>query len=141
MHRRRLLQSLVSGGILFTAGCTSLRENSDSFNFGIENWREQRYFADVVLRKNDETVFLDAEVDIPAHRPADESDEPASVYVFDTANVADGDIIDAQILIDESEFETRYEVTCTSSEHAENNLFFRIYSSEDREMQFRGSEC
>ena len=139
MKRRRFLHGLTGTGGLVLAGCASLGEESDPFTFGITNWRNQRYLADIVLRENDESVLLDARVNIPAHQPTNE--DPPGILIRDLTSVTDGDVINARVSIDEAEFETRYEVTCTHSENAENNLFFRIFSNEDREMQFSGSEC
>jgi len=140
MKRRRLLQSAVSGGILFTAGCTSLREDPGPFNFGVTNWRDQQYFAEIVLR-NDESIFLDVEADIPAHPLEEDSEDPKVIIFDDVANVTDGDVIEAQILINGSEYETEYEVTCNSRENAESGLWFRIYSDEDRGMEYQKNEC
>lgn len=139
MYRRRFLQSAGGGGAVFIAGCLSLSEDSDPLTFGIENWRDERYSAEVELEKNEETVVLEASVDVPAHQ--DDSSDPVGAYFFDVADVANGDSIDATVFIDGDELETRYEVSCTAVDSAENNLFLRIFSNVDRGMQFRGSEC
>ena len=139
MNRRRFLQSAGGGGAFFAAGCVSLSDDSDPLTFGIENWRDERYSAEVELEKNEETVVLDASVDVSAHQ--DESSDPVGAYIFDVTDVANGDVIDATVSIDGDELETRYEVSCTAVDHAENNLFLRIFSNVDRGMQFRGSEC
>lgn len=139
MKRRQFLHSLASTGGLVTAGCVSLGEESDPFTFGITNWRDQRYRADVVLRENGDSDLLDARVNIPAHQQTDEN--PPGILIRDLTSVTDGDIINARVSINKTEFETRYKITCTHSENAENNLFFRIFSDEDCEMQFSGSEC
>lgn len=139
MNRRRFLQGTVGSGVLLTAGCSSLAAESEPFNFGITNWRDRRYTADVRLEENEETVLLDARVDVPAQREQD--DEPPGALFRDLTDVSNGDIIDATVIIADTELETQYEVTCSTSENAENNLFLRIFSNEDRGMQFRGSEC
>lgn len=125
--------------MLFAAGCVSLGEDADPLNFGIENWRDERYAADVKLEKNGETIVLDARIDVPAHQ--NESSDPAGTYIFDVADVENGDSIDARVFIDGEEMKTRYEVSCTAVENVENNLFLRIFSNVDRGMQFSGSEC
>lgn len=139
MNRRRFLQATLCSGILLTAGCISLGEKSEPFNFGITNWRDQRYTADVLLEENGESVILDAHVDVPAHRKEDS--EPVGTLFRNLTDVSNGDVIDATVFIEDTELETRYEVTCSTSENAENNLFLRIFSNEARGMQFRGSEC
>ena len=139
MDRRQFLQSAAGGGMVFAAGCISLGGDSDPLNFGIENWRDERYAAEVELEKNEETVVLDASIDVPAHN--DDSSDPVGTYIFDVTDVENGDIIDARVVIDDDELETRYEVTCTAVDDVENNLFLRIFSNVDRGMQFRGSEC
>ena len=139
MDRRRFLQSAAAAGMFSFAGCVFSSEDSDPLNFGIENWRDERYSAKVELERNEETVVLDASIDVPAHQG--ESSEPVGTYIFDVTNVENGDIIDAELVIDDSVLETRYEVTCTAVDAADNNLFLRIFSNVDRGMQFRGSEC
>lgn len=139
MRRRQLLSGLAAAGGAVTAGCASLRAGSEPFTFGISNWRDRSYTADVVLRKNDERTLFDARVDVPARRPTD--DEPPGILVRDLTAVSDGDVVDARVDVDGREFETAYEITCSHSGNAENNLFFRIFSDEEREMRFDGSEC
>lgn len=139
MRRRQLLSGLAATAGAATAGCASLRAASEPFTFGVSNWRDRSYTAEVVLRKNGDRILFDARVDVPAHRPAD--DDPRGILVRDLTAVSDGDVIDARVDVDGREFETAYEITCSHSENAENNLFFRIFSDEDRGMRFDGSEC
>lgn len=139
MNRRRFLQAATGGGMVFATGCVSLDENSKPLNFGIENWREERYFAEVALEKNETEYILDASVDVPAHH--DEHSDPVGAYIFDVTDVINGDIIDVNVFINDSELKTRFEVTCSAVDRVENNLFLRIFSNPDRGMQFRGSEC
>lgn len=138
MRRRPFLEALAAGSSLLAAGCVSLREDPGPFDFGISNWRDRQYTADFVLRKNDARL-LDGRVDVPAKRPSDEG--PVGVLLEDVTRVTDGDVIEARINLSGSEFEGRYEVSCNRRERAENNFFFRIYSDEDRGMEFEGSEC
>ena len=125
MQRRRFLCGLAAANGVLTAGCTSFRAASEPFTFGITNWRDRRYTAEVLLRKNDDRVLFDARVDVPAHRPSDE--DPRGLLIRDLTTVSDGDVTDDRVDVDGRAFETAYDITCSRNE--------------DREMEFAGSEC
>ena len=139
MNRRRFLQSAVGGGVVFTTGCVLSSEDTEPLNFGIDNWRTERYSADVSLEKNGEQVLFDADIDVPAHQ-GEESD-PVGVFMRDVARVSNGDTIHAVVLIDNNELETQYEISCSEDDRFDNNLFLRIFSNVERGMQFRQNEC
>lgn len=138
MRRRSFLLSTSTCGFLLGSGCVTLGEDAGPLTFGISNWRNRRYMADVRLRKGDDAI-LDGRFDIPAKQPTDE--DPVGVLLEDIVRVTNGDTVEARVQLDGDEFTGRYEVSCNQSENAENNFFFRIYSSEDRGMEFTGSEC
>ncbi|WP_435095081.1 hypothetical protein [Halorubrum sp. N11] len=69
MNRREFLTTMGSGSIVLTAGCSSILEARNPFHFGITNWQEREYTAELRLRKNDEEKLINGRFDIAANRP------------------------------------------------------------------------
>jgi hypothetical protein len=143
MNRRQFLSQFVAGGALLTAGCTTIGETPEPFNFAIVNRRERPYTVAFTLWDDDE-VLLDGVVDIAARPPGD--DEYTTLQFDDLARVTNGDTIDVRVEVDGETFEGTYEVTCNESKTAENDLFFRIRhpdaaTASETGMEISGSKC
>lgn len=138
MRRRRLLHGFAAGVALSAAGCLSLGEPTAPLHFAIVNRRDRSYAVEFTLRHAGETV-VDGAADI-APRPL--GDEYTALRVDDLTRVANGDEIDARVRVGGETFEHTYEVSCSRSETAGNELFFDIPHPEaSTDMGFRGSEC
>lgn len=138
MDRRRALRTVGSAGVALAAGCSAIFEDAGPFHFGITNWRERTYRAELLLEKNGETV-VDGRFDIAANGPAHE--EPPGIYLQDVARVTNGDDINARVVLDGDTYRGHYEVTCNRRDGSRNNFFLYIRSGEPGEITFSGSEC
>jgi hypothetical protein len=138
MNRRRFLTAVGSGSLASTAGCSSLLEDPGPFDFGITNWRERAYTAELTLEKSDETL-VDGRFDIAANGP--DHGEPPGIYLQDVTRVKNGDVIDARVRLGGEAYRGSYEVTCNRREGSENNFFLYIHSPDGGEIEFGGSEC
>ncbi|QLD85574.1 hypothetical protein HWV23_07495 [Natronomonas halophila] len=139
MNRRAFLTTVGSGSLALTAGCSSLLEDPGAFHFGITNWRERTYTADLTLHKNAEETLIDGRFDIAANGP--DRDDPPGVYLESVTQVKNGDVIDARVRLDGEEYRGSYEVTCNRREGSENNFFLYIHSPGGGDIEFGGSEC
>jgi hypothetical protein len=138
MQRRHLLGGLAAGVALPAAGCLSLGEPTAPLQFAVVNRRQRSYAVEFTLRHAGEVV-LDGAADI-APRPPDE--EYTALRFDDLAQLANGDEIDARVRVGGETFDHTYEVSCSRSETAENDLFFDIpHPDASTSMGFRGSEC
>lgn len=143
VNRRRVLQYLVGGGALVTTGCSVPEEDSGAFNFAIENRRERSFHVAFTLRDDDGEIIIDGAVDLASRSP---EEEYTVLDVPDLVPVTDGDEIEARVEVDGETDEQTYEITCTRSENAENNVVFQIRSpgaptDSETGMEFAGSEC
>lgn len=138
MDRREFLTTVGSGSVALTAGCSSILEDPGPFHFGITNWREQEYTAELTLRKNDEEKLIDGRFDIAANGP--DHEKPPGIYLKGVTRVKNEDAIDAQVILDGEPYRGRYEVTCNRREGSENNFFSYIHSGETSKIKFGGSE-
>ncbi len=148
MNRRKFLTILGAGSAVLTAGCSSVLEESGPFHFGITNWREQAYTAELILHKNSEEV-ISGQFDIASNNIDDE--DPAAIYLQGVTEVKNGDVINAQVTLDGETYRGSYEVTCNrrdasdytaSDPHVpENNFFLYIHSGDPGEIEYGGSEC
>lgn len=144
MNRRRLLQRLGTGGMLFTAGCASVGEKPRPFDFAVVNRRERSYHVEFTLWNDADETVVDGAVDIAPRPPADE--EYTRMSFDDIARVTNGDSIEARVRTAGETFEETYDVTCNRSGNAENTLVFSIRhpdapDADGSGMEFRGSEC
>lgn len=139
MNRRGFLKTVGCGSVASTAGCSSILEDSGPFHFGITNWREREYAAQLSLRKNDEEDLIDGRFDIAANGP--DYEEPPGIYLQDVTRVKNEDTINARVVLDDESYRGSYEVTCNQREGSENNFFLYIRSAETSEIEFGGSEC
>ncbi|MFC7116551.1 hypothetical protein ACFQH2_18580 [Natronoarchaeum sp. GCM10025703] len=140
MNRRQFLATAGSGSVAVTAGCSSILEDAGPFHFGITNWREREYTAELTLRKNDEEKLIDGRVDIAANGP--DHEDPPGVHLQEVTQVKNGDAINARVILDGETYRGRYEVTCNQRESSKNNFFLYIHSSEsEMGIEFGGSEC
>ncbi|WP_336135137.1 hypothetical protein [Natronomonas amylolytica] len=139
MNRRAFLTTVGSGGFALTAGCSSLLEDPGPFHFGITNWRERTYTAELLLQKNDDEELVNGRFDIAANGP--DRDDPPGVYLEIITQVKNRDIIDARVRLDGEEYRGSYEVTCNRREGSENNFFLYIHSPDGGDIEFGGSEC
>lgn len=139
MNRRVFLSTVASGSLVLTAGCTAVLEDPGSFDFGISNWRERDFTAELVLRKNETEALVDGRFDIAANNP-DREDAPG-IYLEDITQVRNGDTIGAQVTLDGETYRGTYEVTCNQVEDFDNDYFLRIYSGDPGEISFAGSKC
>ena len=143
MKRRRALQLLAGCGTGLLAGCSSFGEDPGPFTFAIVNFRDRRYHAEFSIKYDDS--IRDGFVDIAPSPPGD--GEFSALSLSGLPRVTNGDTIDVRITIADQTFEETYEVTCNQSDHAENNLFFRIRNpgaantENESGMGFFGSEC
>ncbi|QLD86160.1 hypothetical protein HWV23_10635 [Natronomonas halophila] len=143
MNRRRVLQHLLGGGALLTAGCTVFGENPGAFTFALVNRREQSFHVEFTLWGDNDEVIIDGAVDLASRPP----EEEYTVLDFpNLVHVTNGDEIEAQVTVDGETYEQTHEITCNQSENAENNFFFRIRSrgaptESETGMEFAGSEC
>jgi hypothetical protein len=138
MNRRRFLTAVGSGGVGLVAGCSTVLEDPEPFDFGITNWRERAYTAELKLEKGDETL-VDGRFDIAANGP--DHGEPPGIYLQDVTRVKNGDVIDARVRLGGEAYRGSYEVTCNRREGSENNFFLYIHSPDGGEIEFGGSEC
>lgn len=139
MNRREFLTAMGSGSVALTAGCSSILEEPGPFHFGITNWREREYTAELTLRKNDENELLDGRFDIAANSP--DQNNPPGIYLEGVTEVKNEDAINARVILDGEVYRGRYEVTCNRREGSENNFFLYIHTGETSKIEFSGSEC
>jgi hypothetical protein len=139
MDRRTFLATVGSGTLVLTTGCSAVLEEPGPFDFGIINWRQRAYAAEVVLRKNDGEKLVDGRFDIAANGP--DREDPPGIYLRDVTRVRNGDTVDARVVLDGETFRGSYEVTCNRTDGFGNDFFLRIYSGEPSEIDFSGSEC
>lgn len=128
-----------SGSVALTPGCSSVLEDSGPFDFGIVNWREREYSAELRLRKNNEEELIDGRFDIAANGP--DQERPPGIYLQDVTRVKNEDVINARVILNGEIFRGRYKVTCNRRKRSENNFFLYIRSDETSEIEFGGSEC
>lgn len=149
MNRRKFFTIVGSGSAVLTAGCSSVLEDAGRFHFGITNWREQSYTANLILRKNSEEELINGQFDIASNNPAEE--DPAVIHLQDVAKVKNGDVVTAQVTLNGETYRGSYEVTCNRRDASdyttsdpnvpENNFFLYIHSGESGEIEYGGSEC
>jgi hypothetical protein len=138
MKRRRFLTAAGSGSLALAAGCSSVLEASGPFHFGITNWRQRAYTADLTLETGEETL-VDGRFDIAANGP--DREDPPGIYLQGVTQVKNGDVVAAEVVLDGETHRGRYEVTCNRREGSENDFFLYIRSPEAGPIEFSGSRC
>lgn len=138
MNRRGFLTAVAGGSMGSMAGCSSIFEESGPFHFGITNWRETEYTAEVKLTKNDDEELINGRFDITGNDPTRE--EPPGIYLESVTTVKNGDTINARVILNGETYRGNYEVTCNQRDNSANNFFLYIHSG-DGEIEFGGSRC